>query len=75
MSNDTTIEEKTAKPTTSPGRAQRSFAHLQNCRGFQELEHDRDGPTLIQIFSMQGALTWRRVSGRRSGAMYQQAEP
>lgn len=74
MSNDTTLEEKTARPTTNPGRAQRSFAHLQNCRGFQELEHDRDGPTIVQIWSMGGPLFWRRVSGRRSGAMYEQTE-
>lgn len=74
MSNDQSTSEKVARPVTSEGRAQRNFASLQASRGFVELEHDRDGPTLIRIGGM--AITqWRRVSGRRGGAMYEQEGP
>lgn len=59
---------------SNPEKAQRLYEQLRFCRGFYEVEADRDGATIVQTWSMAGPVRWVRVSGRRKSAKYQQEE-
>lgn len=69
------LEEKLERIVSSPGKARRALRHLINVRGFQAIEHDRDGPTLVSVWGMGGNTFWRRVAGRRDTAVFEQVEP
>lgn len=60
---------------TTPGRVRRSLKHLSNCRGFETLDPDSDGPRVVRVWSKSGPIRWKRVTGRLETAIFEQEEP